>query len=56
MTGERDERGSRGTGVESSRVTRRVTEVRDLLCTVDATSARDAAEQLTEYTQQKGTA
>ncbi|MFF1675695.1 hypothetical protein ACFVYG_06560 [Streptomyces sp. NPDC058256] len=42
--------------VESGRVTRRVTEVRDLLRGVEATSAREAAEQLTEYTQQKGTA
>jgi tetratricopeptide (TPR) repeat protein len=41
--------------VESGRVTRRLAEVRDLLSGVDATSARDAAEELTEYTQQKGT-
>jgi hypothetical protein len=40
--------------VESGRVTRRLTEVRELLDGVDATSARDAAEELTEYTQQKG--
>jgi len=40
--------------VESGRVTRRVTEVRGLLGSVDATSARDAAEELTEYTQRKG--
>ncbi|MCG0069248.1 hypothetical protein ACIP3A_21405 [Streptomyces tricolor] len=40
--------------VESGRVNRRVTEVRDLLRGVDAVSARDAAEELTEYIQWKG--
>ncbi|WP_326723347.1 hypothetical protein OHT59_32110 [Streptomyces sp. NBC_00243] len=40
--------------VESGRVTRKVTEVRDLLTNVDAVSAREAAEELTEYTREKG--
>jgi len=40
--------------VESGRVTRRLTEVRDLLAGVDAASARQAGEELTEFTQQKG--
>ncbi|MGA5505795.1 hypothetical protein [Streptomyces umbrinus] len=40
--------------VESGRVMRKLTEVHRLLATVDATSARAAAGELTEYTQQKG--
>ncbi|MFD7447226.1 hypothetical protein [Streptomyces sp. NPDC059909] len=40
--------------VESRRVTRRLTEVRDLLASVDAASARQAGEELTEHAQQKG--
>lgn len=40
--------------VESGRVIRRLTEVYELLGYVDATSARAAAEELTEYTQRKG--
>lgn len=40
--------------VESGRVGRRLTEVRGLLDGVDAVSARDAVEELTEYVQQKG--
>lgn len=42
--------------VESGRVVRRLTEVRRLLDGVDATSARDATEELTTYTVQKGIA
>jgi hypothetical protein len=56
MTTSVDERSAEAVGslthleeVESGRVTRRVTEVRDLLCTVDATSARDAAEPAPYY-------
>ncbi|WP_234043111.1 hypothetical protein [Streptomyces marianii] len=40
--------------VESGRVTRRLAEVRDLLASADAASARQAGEELTEYAQQKG--
>ncbi|MFC5957335.1 hypothetical protein ACFP51_23570 [Streptomyces pratens] len=40
--------------VESGRVNRRVADVRDLLRSVDAVSAREAAEELTEYTELKG--
>ncbi|MER5211964.1 hypothetical protein ABT063_15625 [Streptomyces sp. NPDC002838] len=40
--------------VESARVTRRLAEVRELLAGVDAVSARQAADELTEYTHQKG--
>lgn len=39
--------------VESGRVMRRLAEVRGLLDGVDATSAREAAEELTEYTMQR---
>lgn len=39
--------------VESGRVTRRLTEVRDILRGVDAVSARNAAAELTEYLHQK---
>lgn len=42
--------------VESGRVMRRLTEVAGLLREVDATSARDAAEELTEYVQVRGAA
>lgn len=40
--------------VESGRVMRKLTEVHRLLAAVDATSARAAAGELTEYTRQKG--
>ncbi|WP_328825642.1 hypothetical protein [Streptomyces ureilyticus] len=40
--------------VESGRVNRRVTEVRDLLRSVDSVCVRDAVEELTEYTGLKG--
>ncbi|MFD5494892.1 hypothetical protein ACFYY3_16685 [Streptomyces sp. NPDC001812] len=40
--------------VESGRVNRRVADVRDLLRSIDAVSAREAAEELTEYTELKG--
>lgn len=40
--------------VESGRVMRRLVEVRDRLATVDGTSARQAAEDLTEYVDVKG--
>lgn len=40
--------------VESGRVTRRMTEVRELLEAVDAVGARAAAEELAEYTGVKG--
>jgi hypothetical protein len=40
--------------VESGRVNRRVTEVRNLLRSVDAVCVRDAVEELTEYTELKG--
>ncbi|MGW6456660.1 hypothetical protein ACWF94_12180 [Streptomyces sp. NPDC055078] len=40
--------------VESARVTRRLTEVATLLQTTDAVCAREAAGELTEYTQQRG--
>ncbi|MGW9497967.1 hypothetical protein ACWG5P_26930 [Streptomyces prasinus] len=40
--------------VESGRVNRRVADVRDLLRSVDAVSAREATEELTEYTELKG--
>lgn len=42
--------------VESARVTRRLNEVTGLLRSVDATSARDAADHLTEYAQISGAA
>jgi hypothetical protein len=42
--------------VESGRVLRRVTEVADALRSVDAVSARDAAEQLTKYAEMRGAA
>lgn len=42
--------------VESGRVLRRVTEVAGALRAVDAVSARDAAEQLTQYAEMKGAA
>ncbi|MFD0501678.1 hypothetical protein [Streptomyces rhizosphaericus] len=42
--------------VESGRVMKRLAEVKDLLRRVDATTARQAAEQLTEYAHAKGAA
>lgn len=42
--------------VESGRVLRRVNEVADALRSVDAVSARDAAEQLTQYAEMRGAA
>ncbi|MFD6551635.1 hypothetical protein [Streptomyces sp. NPDC058398] len=42
--------------VESGRVLRRLTEVVDLLAATDATSARQAASELTEYVQERGAA
>ncbi|WP_086564103.1 hypothetical protein [Streptomyces africanus] len=61
QAGEVDEGGAEAVGslthleeVESGRVNRRVAEVRDLLRSVDAVSAREAADELTEYARLKG--
>ncbi|MFF3208447.1 hypothetical protein [Streptomyces sp. NPDC002962] len=40
--------------VESGRVTRRLAEVHDLLAEVDAAPAREASEELQEYTRLRG--
>ncbi|WP_255952420.1 hypothetical protein [Streptomyces odontomachi] len=56
LAGEVDEGAAEAVGnltvleeVESGRVTNRLTEVRDLLAGVDAASAREASERLTDY-------